>query len=125
MAFCDWGPYLQGTSAGSDTWPVLYETVGSSYSAVERRAPSTSELSLIRSLRDQLRCVHQELKIFTAKVDVALSKALLASDAEKFLLGEIENFGKAMECELLQGPDLFFLWLTTSDYLFVDCRCMS
>jgi hypothetical protein len=69
--------------------------------------------------------VQQELKIVTAKVDVALSKALLASDAEKFLLGEIENLGKAMECELLQAPDLLSIWLTTFDYLFVDCRCMS
>jgi hypothetical protein len=60
------------------------------------------------------------LKIVTAKVDVALSKALLASDVEKFLLGEIENLGKAMECELLRDPDLFFLRLTTSDHLF--CR---
>jgi hypothetical protein len=60
-----------------------------------------SELSLIRSLRDQLRCAQQELKIVTAKVDVALSKASLASDAEKFLLGEIENLGKAIECEFL------------------------
>jgi hypothetical protein len=34
--------------------------------------------------------VQQELKIVTAKVDVAMSKALLASDAEKFLLGEID-----------------------------------
>jgi hypothetical protein len=41
------------------------------------------------------------LKIVTAKVDVALSKASLASDAEKFLLGEIENLGKAMECKFL------------------------
>jgi hypothetical protein len=37
------------------------------------------------------------LKIVTAKVDVALSKALLALDAEKFLLREIECLGKAME----------------------------
>jgi hypothetical protein len=35
----------------------------------------------------------------TAKVDVALSKASLAKDAEEFLLGEIENLGKAMECK--------------------------
>jgi hypothetical protein len=62
--------------------------------------------------------MQQELKIVTAKVNFALSKALLASDPEKFLLGEIENLGKAMECELLRASDLFFLWLTTSDYLF-------
>jgi hypothetical protein len=37
----------------------------------------------------------------TAKVDVSLSKASLASNAEKFLLGEIENLGKAMECKFL------------------------
>jgi hypothetical protein len=99
MAFWDWAPHLQGTPAGSDAWPISYET--SSSSAVERRAPSTSELSLIRSLRDQLRCAQPELKIVTTKVNVALSKALLASDAEKFLLGEIKNLEKAMECEFL------------------------
>jgi hypothetical protein len=49
-----------------------------------------SELSLIRSLRDQLRRTQQKLKIATVKVDVALSKASLAADAESFLLGEIE-----------------------------------
>jgi hypothetical protein len=63
MTVCDWGPHVQGSSTGSDAWPVsyetvgssLYETVGSSSRAVERQAPSISELSLIRSLRDQLK----------------------------------------------------------------------
>jgi hypothetical protein len=86
-------------AAGSDAWPILYETVGSSFSAIERRAPSSSELSLIHSLRDQLRRAQQELKVVTAKVDVALSKASRATDAEKFLLEEIKNLGKAMKCE--------------------------
>jgi hypothetical protein len=100
---------LQGTSAGSDAWPVSYETVGSSSSAAERQAPSSSELSLIRSLRDQLRRTQQELKIVTAKVDVALSKALLAADAENFLLGEIENLGKAMKCMFSSSSSVFLL----------------
>jgi hypothetical protein len=99
MIACDWGPHVQGSSAGSNAWPVSYETVGSSSRAVERRAPSMSELSLIRSLRDQLKSTQQELKIVTAKVVVALSKASRAMDAEKFLLEEIENVGKAMKCE--------------------------
>jgi hypothetical protein len=99
MAICDWAPHLQDATAGSDAWPVSYETVGSSSSAVERRAPFTSKLSLIRSLRDQLRRAQQELKIVNAKVDVALSKASLAADAEKFLLGEIKSLGKAMKCK--------------------------
>jgi hypothetical protein len=99
MAICDWEPHLQGSSAGSDAWPVSYETVGSSSSTVERRAPSTSELSLIRSLRDQLKSTQQELKTVSAKVDVALSKASRAADSEKFLLEEIENLGKAMKCK--------------------------
>jgi hypothetical protein len=58
-----------------------------------------SELSLIRSLHDQLKNTQHQLKIVTAKVDVALSKASRATDAEKFLLEEIENLGKAMKCE--------------------------
>jgi hypothetical protein len=57
------------------------------------------ELSLIRSLRDQLKSTQQELKIVTAKVNVALSKASRATDAKKFLLEEIENLGKAMKYE--------------------------
>jgi hypothetical protein len=58
-----------------------------------------SELTFIRSLRDQLKNTQHQLKVVTAKVDVALSKALWAADAEKFLLEEIESLGKAMKCE--------------------------
>jgi hypothetical protein len=56
---CNCVPCLQGTRAGSDAWLVSYEIVGgcsggkSPLAAVERRAPSAGELSLIRSLRDQ------------------------------------------------------------------------
>jgi hypothetical protein len=32
-------------------------------------------------------------------VDVALSKASRAADAENFILEEVENLGKAMKCE--------------------------
>jgi hypothetical protein len=99
MAVCDWAPHLQGTSAGSDAWLVSYKTVGSSSSAAERRVPSSSKLSLIRSLRDQLRRAQQELETVTVKVDVALSKASQATDAENFLLGEIENLRKAIKCK--------------------------
>jgi hypothetical protein len=62
-----------------------------------------SELSLIRSLRDQLKRAQQELKVVTAKIDVALSKASLASDVENFILGEIENLGKAIKCKFLSS----------------------
>jgi hypothetical protein len=93
---------VQGSAAGSGAWPVSYETVGSSSFAIERWAPSTNELSLIRSLRDQLKGTQQELKTVTAKVNVALSKASQAADAEKFLLEEIENLGKAMKCEFFK-----------------------
>jgi hypothetical protein len=50
-------------------------------------------------LRDQLKNTKQQLKAVTAKVDVALSKASRAADAEKFLLEEIENLGKSLKCE--------------------------
>jgi hypothetical protein len=95
----DRGPLVQDSSMISNAWPVSYETVASSSSVVQRRAPSTSELSLIRSLRDQLKNTQHQLKIVTAKVDVALSKASRAADVEKFLLEEVENLGKAMKCE--------------------------
>jgi hypothetical protein len=55
----------------------------------------------------------------TAKVDVALSKASLAMDAEKFLLGEIENLGKAMECKFFCALDMFFFLLAFYDHLFL------
>jgi hypothetical protein len=58
-----------------------------------------SELSLIRSLRDQLKNAQHHLKTVTAKVDVALSKASWAADTEKFLLEEVESLGKAMKRE--------------------------
>jgi hypothetical protein len=41
-----------------------------------------------------LKSSQQELKTVTTKVDISLSKASLAADAEKFLLGEIENLGR-------------------------------
>jgi hypothetical protein len=44
----------------------------------------------------------------TAKVDVTLSKASLAKDAEEFLLGEIENLGKAMECKYACADEKVF-----------------
>jgi hypothetical protein len=90
---------VQDLSVVSGAWPVSYETAASSSGAVDRRTPSAGELSLIRSLRDQLKNAQPQPKIVTAKVDVALSKASLAKDAEEFLLGKIENLGKAMECK--------------------------
>jgi hypothetical protein len=95
----DWRPLVQDSSALSNAWPISYETVASSSNAIERRAPSTSELTLIRSLRDQLKNMQQQLKAVAAKVDVALSKASRAADAEKFLLEEIESLGKSLKCE--------------------------
>jgi hypothetical protein len=79
---------------------------------------------LIRSLRDQLKGTQQELKIVTTRVDIALSKASRAADAEKFLLEEVENLGKAMKCksfELLicSIPG----WRCVIFFFF--CRCMS
>jgi hypothetical protein len=50
-------------------------------------------------LRDQLKNTQHQLKTVTAKVDVALSKASRAADAERFLLEEVENLGKALKCE--------------------------
>jgi hypothetical protein len=65
-----------------------------------------SELTLIRSLHEQLKNTQHQLKAVTAKVDVALSKASRAADAEKFLLEEVENLGKALKYEsfMLFGP---------------------
>jgi hypothetical protein len=95
----DQNRFVQDASALLSAWPILYETIASSSHATERRAPSTSELSLIRSLRDQLKSTQQQLKVVTTKVDVALSKASQAADAKKFLLEEIENLGKSLKCE--------------------------
>jgi hypothetical protein len=50
-------------------------------------------------LHDQLKNAQYQLKIVTAKVDVALSKASRTMDAKKFLLEEIERLGKAIKCE--------------------------
>jgi hypothetical protein len=50
-------------------------------------------------LRDQLKNTQHQLKAVTAKVDVALSKASRAVDAEKFLLEEIESLGNSLKCE--------------------------
>jgi hypothetical protein len=75
-------------------------------------------------LRDQLKCAQQELKTVTAKVDIALSKASLAADAEKFLLGEIGNLGKAMECKFFRAPDLSFFQLASSDHPLLQMHAL-
>jgi hypothetical protein len=95
---------MQDSSLISGAWPISYEATGSTSGATERRTPSSSELSLIRSLRDQLQTTQRQLKVVTAKVDVALSKASHAADCEKFLLDEIKSLGKSLKCESL---DLF------------------
>jgi hypothetical protein len=104
MLVCDARLLVQDPSLISGAWPVSYETVSSTSGAVEQRTPSSGELSLIRLLRDQLQNSQHQLKVVTAKVDVALSKASYVADCEKFLLDEIENLGKSMKCESL---DLF------------------
>jgi hypothetical protein len=58
------------------------------------------------------------VKRVTAKVDVSLSKASLAADAERFLLGEIENLGKAMKCKQFHALVVFFFWSASSNHLF-------
>jgi hypothetical protein len=78
---------------------VSYETTSSSRAAIEKQPSFAGELSLIRALRDQLKSTQYELKRVTTRVDVALSKAALAGDAEKFIISEIENLGNAMECK--------------------------
>jgi hypothetical protein len=108
---CDARLLMQDPSLITGTWPVLYETVGSTSGAIERRAPSSSELSLIRSLRDQLQSTQRQLKVVTAKVDVALSKASYAADCEKFLLDEIENLGKSLKCESLNFFRYVLTWM--------------
>jgi hypothetical protein len=98
---CDARLLVQDPSLIPGAWPVSYETVGSTSGAVVRRTPSSGKLALIRSLRDQLQNTQRQLKVVTAKVDVALSKASHAVDCEKFLLDEIENLGKSLKCESL------------------------
>jgi hypothetical protein len=101
MHVCDGRFLVQDSSLISGAWPISYETTGDTPGATERRTPSSGELSLIRSLRDQLQTTQRQLKVVTAKVDVALSKASHAADCEKFLLDEIESLGKSLKCESL------------------------
>jgi hypothetical protein len=110
MLVCDVWLLVQDPSLSAGAYPVSYETVGSSTGAVERRAPSSGELSLIRSLRDQLQSSQRQLKVVTAKVDVALSKASYAADCEKFLLDEIETLGKSLQCESLDFFRCVLMW---------------
>jgi hypothetical protein len=66
-------------------------------------------------LRDQLKNTQHQLKIVTAKVDVALSKASRATDAEKFLFEEIKNLRKAMKCESFEFSICFCSMLVICD----------
>jgi hypothetical protein len=106
MTVRDRSHLVQDPSALSRAWLVSYETIANSSSAAKRRAPSTSELTLVRSLRDQLKNTQQQLKAVNAKVDVALSKASRAMDAEKILLEEIESLRKSLKCESFELFDL-------------------
>jgi hypothetical protein len=64
------------------------------------------------------------MKTITARVDVALSKASRATDAEKFLLEEVKNLGKAMKCKSFE-----LLICSVHGWrcviFFSFCRCMS
>jgi hypothetical protein len=68
-------------------------------------------------LRDQLKNTQHQLKIVTAKVDIALSKASQATNTEKFLLEEIENLGKAMKCQSFELLICFCSMLAACDIL--------
>jgi hypothetical protein len=116
---------MQEPSATSSAWPVEYATVGSTSGAIERRAPSSSELNLIRSLRDQLKNTQHQLKVVTAKVDIALSKASLAANAEKFLLDEVENLGKALQCEFSVSFTLLFNFIECNFLLSYADVCVD
>jgi hypothetical protein len=122
MLVCDARLLVQDPSLTSGAWPVSYETVGSTSGAIERRTPSSGKLSLIRSLRDQLQNTQRQLKVVTANVNVALSKASHAADCEKFLLDEIENLGKSLKCESLNLFRCVLTWCVGFDLrsLFAD-----
>jgi hypothetical protein len=72
-------------------------------------------------LRDQLRCAQQEVKKFTAQVDVARLKASRAADAEWYLLSEIDSLGKAMKCKYssVVGSSFLLLLLTSLSALLL------
>jgi hypothetical protein len=111
MLVCDARLLVQDPSLTSGAWPALYEMVGSTSGAIERRVPSSGKLSLIRSLHDQLQNTQRQLKVVTAKVDVALLKASHAADCGKFLLDEIENLGKSLKCETLNFFRCVLTWM--------------
>jgi hypothetical protein len=111
MLVCDAWFLVQDPSLRAGAWPVSYETASGTSGVVERRAPSSGELSLIRSLRDQLQNTQRQLKVVTAKVDVALSKASHAADCERFLLDEVETLGKSLQCELLDFFRCGLVWM--------------
>jgi hypothetical protein len=68
---------VQARWIGSDAWVSSYQTTGGSLSgtsttgALERCVPSACELSMIRTLQDQLKNVQQELKEVTTLVAVS------------------------------------------------------
>jgi hypothetical protein len=70
-------------------------------------------------LRDHLKNTQHQLKIVTARVDIALSKASQATDAKNFLLEEIENLGKAMKCETFKLLIYFCPMFAACDILLI------
>jgi hypothetical protein len=83
---------------------------------------------LIRNLPDQLKYAQQEVKRITAQVDVARSKASRAADAEWYLIGEVENLGKAMKCKypsVVESSLCLFLLNISSAFLLLADACLD
>jgi hypothetical protein len=125
---------MQGARIGFDAWPISYKIAGGSsagqspMASVERRAPSAGELSLIQNLRDQFKYMQQEVKRIAAQVDVACLKASRAADAEQYLIGEVENLGKAMKCKypsVVESSLCLFLLNLSSAFLLLADACLD
>jgi hypothetical protein len=83
---------------------------------------------LIQNLRDQLKYAQQEVKRVTAQVDVARSKASRAADAERYLIGEVENLAKAMKCKypsVVESSLSLFLLNISSAFLLLADACLD
>jgi hypothetical protein len=85
---------MQDPFVTSSAWPIPYEMVASTSGAIERRAPSSSELALIRSLRDQLKNTQHQLKVVTAKVALLCRRHRWLQTPRSFCLRKSRTWGK-------------------------------
>jgi hypothetical protein len=83
------------------------------------RTPVVGELAIMRDLHDRLKDAQDRLRRVTSEFDVARSKMSQAISLEQYLLHEVTDLGKRLECKS------FFILVHPVKYLGIWCFCLN